>query len=400
MTDLETRLRDGLRGDVDQRDVDRLLTDVRRGVAWRRGRRSSAGVALAVVALVGGSVLVQQARSDRTSPLPATFGPSPTATTSVSTPPLPRDATSQVLDVAATVHGALRLTTNIGCLGCSTVWRQASDGHWEHLFDFTGRAAYGGQIDEDFGPVSYLTMAPNGRDGYAWGARLWSTHDGGESWAIVTDGPGGRTVRGHRTVVGPTTAWSAFDGRVLYRSEIGSDTWTLVDPPEIGDVLGVLPDDRVVLMAYPGEGSQGRMVYGAGTSWSELALPCDGGGAGPGERVGPGPVVSGGAAYVVCGHHVERTTLDDTPAWHVLGRISGRVLALLPLDDHRVLVQTRTVSVFDEQGRHPDGLRAHPHQQLMRISSQGVETWVVDLAGSTWRSSDAGRTWVSVASTS
>jgi hypothetical protein len=389
MTDLETRLRDGLHGHLESPDVDRFLTGVRRGVAWRRGRRASAGVAALAAAVIGGSVLLQQRHDPRTVPQPITHGPSPTVTT----PPLPRDALSQVLDVDVSDAGVLRLTTNISCLGCSTVWRQTADGQWQHLFDFTGRAAYGGEVDPLFGPVSYLTMAADGQDGYAWGHRLWSTHDGGRSWKIVHGGPGAHTPRGHWTSIGPTSAWSVYDGRILYRSDLGSDTWRFVNSPEIGTIIGVLPDDRVVLLTYPGEGTQARLVYGAGTSWSSIPVPCGEGGPGS-DNPAPPPVVQGTTVFVVCGTKVETRTLDGTRAWKVIGRLTGTAVAVLPLDDHRVLVQTRTATIYDTRGSHHRVNMPLPRgEQLVRISVAGRAIWVVGIDGTVDSSADGGEHW-------
>ncbi len=388
MTDLETRLRDGLHAEVDQPDVVAFLTGVRRGAAWRRGRRTSAGVAVLVAAVVGGSVLLQSGRDDRTTPQPITHGPSPTAATSQ----LPRDATSQVLDVSVTGAGVLRLTTNIGCLGCSTVWQRTLDGRWQHLFDFAGRAAYGGKVDPLFGPVSHLTMAADGRNGYAWGHRLWSTHDGGHSWQIVPDGPGAHTPRGHWTSVGPTSAWSVYDGRILFRSDLGSDTWTVVDSPEIGTIVGVLPDDRVVLLTYAGDGSQARLVYGAGTSWSHIDMPCGEGGPGS-DNPAPPPVVHGTTVFAVCGTEVETTNLGGTGTWRVIGRLPGTV-AVLPLDDHRVMVQSRKATIYDARGgHHTVDLPLPRGEQLIGISSSGPAIWVVAIDGTVDSSADGGEHW-------
>jgi hypothetical protein len=387
MNDLETRLTEAFQADVARPDVDDFLTGVRRGSRVRRARRNAAAAVTATVAAVALVAAFTSAHHGARS-APPVHQP----TTSVSLPP---GATSQVLDVAVMPAAVLRLTTNVGCVGCSTVWERTGAGGWQHLFDFSGRSAYGGKVDPLFGPVSYLQMAPDGRNGFAWGARLWSTHDGGHSWQLVTDGPGDRTDRGHWTWSGPHAAWSVYDGRLLWRTALGSDTWHLVDPPEIGTVAGVLPDDRVVLLTYPGEGSQGRLVYGSGTSWKNIGLPCAGGGPHLDDPT-PTPVVHGTTVFAVCGRRIESTDLDGLATWTVLGKFTGSVQALLPLDDRRVLVQTREVAVYDDRGAHPVDLRPAPGEQLLRISTEGESAWVVGMDGSLFSSADGGSTWTRV----
>ena len=187
LTDLETRLRDGLHGDLEYPDVDHLLASVRRGAAWRRDRRASAGVAVLVAAVIGGSTLLQQSHDDRTAPQPITHGPSPTA-----------DSAGRVTGLATGGSHLYRLTSNAGCTACSGVWLRADDGSWTHLADIAGAAAYAGQVSPRYGPLDSLEMAPNGQDGWAWGRTLWSTHDGGRTWSMVSDPTSAPTPGGGR----------------------------------------------------------------------------------------------------------------------------------------------------------------------------------------------------------
>ncbi|MDX6358282.1 MAG: Photosynthesis system assembly factor [Nocardioidaceae bacterium] len=271
MTDLETRIRDGLHDDLTQPDVDRFLTGVRRGVARRRGRRASAGVAALVAAVIGGSVLLQHGHDHRTPPQPITHGPSPTRAA---------DTTGRVDDLDTAGGEVYRLTSDLGCSACSSVWRRDPSGSWTHLYDFAGRAAYGGHPSRHYGPVDSLTMAPNGRDGWADGHLLWATHDGGNTWSVVEEGPGARTIYGRDVAVGTHVAWAMrhrLSGGTLWRTTLGSDSWQRVDGvPRIRDVVrfaGVTADDRVALQVSGEGGSGNALVVGTPGDWTQTSLP-------------------------------------------------------------------------------------------------------------------------------
>lgn len=269
MTDLETRLRDGLHGDVQQPDVDGFLAGVRRGAAWRRGRRASAGVALVVAAAIAGSVALQSGHDHRTPPQPVTHSPSPTS-----------DTAGRVVDLDASGGEVYRLTWNLGCSACSTVWLHDPSGSWTHLYDFAGRAAYGGHVTPRYGPVDTLTMAANGRDGWADGRLLWATHDGGRTWSVVEGGPGDRTIYGRDVAIGTHVAWAMrhrLSAGSLWRTTLGSDSWQRVEGvSRIRDLVrfaGVTDDDRVALQVSGEGGSGNALVVGTPGHWSHVALP-------------------------------------------------------------------------------------------------------------------------------
>jgi hypothetical protein len=85
--------------------------------------------------VIGGSVLLQQDSDHRTAPQPITHEPSATA-----------DTTGRVVDLDTAGGDVYRLTWNLGCSACSSVWRRDGAGTWTHLYDFSGNAAYGGRI--------------------------------------------------------------------------------------------------------------------------------------------------------------------------------------------------------------------------------------------------------------
>jgi hypothetical protein len=263
MSDLETRLRDGLEGDVTQPDIDLFLSDVRRRSSWRRGRHAAAGVAALVAVVIGGSVVLQHGSDQRIPPQPVTPTPSPTSS-AVS------DVRARVVDVRAAGSHVFRLTVRDGCTRCSVVSERTPDGEWQRLGSLNGGS-------RGWGPAERILMAPDGRDGWAWQPELWSTHDGGRTWSRITDGPGRRTVRGRQIALGATSAWSVWTSpggrQELWRTPLGSDAWQRVRTPQHGDLVGVTPQGWVVVHDT-GEGASGAVVVLQGPQeWTHYDQP-------------------------------------------------------------------------------------------------------------------------------
>jgi hypothetical protein len=374
MTDLETRLRDGLHGAVGEPDVDRLLTVVRRGAAWRRTRRASAGVALVVATVIGGSVALQSGQDHRTAPQPATHSPSPTSSTS-----------GRVVGLATGGSEVYRLTWNLGCSACSSVWLRDASGSWTHLYDFQGKAAYGGHVTPRYGPVDSLTMAANGRDGWADGRLLWSTHDGGRTWSVVQGGPGDRTIYGRDVAIGTHVAWAMrhrLSAGSLWRTTLGSDSWQRVDGvPRIRDVVrfaGVTDDDRVALQVSGEGGSGNALVVGAHGSWDQVPLP-------------------GGADVIVRTDGATFWASQPEPrglrmfrlqhgAWSDLGRVSAQ--NWFPLDAERLLLDQPTAAIFTASGSTPTDL--HPRSRILAVSRTTDGTfWLLATHDRIYSSTDA-----------
>lgn len=382
MTDLETRVRDGLHGDVDQPDLDRFLTGVHRAAAWRRGRRTSAGVAALVAAVIGGSVLLQQGRAPHPAPDPATPGPSPTSTT---TGPAPRGAHGRVVDLTTSGDSVYRLTWDLGCSACSSVWSRASNETWTHLADFEGAAAYAGHVTPRYGPIDSLAMAPNGLDGWAWGRTLWATHDGGRTWSIVQGGMGARTIFGRDVAVGTHVAWAVRRGAgtvTLWRTDVGSDAWQRVDGvPRLGgfvSFVGVLDDDRVALQVSGEGGSGNALVVGSPGAWSQLPL-------GFGVDVS---VRTDGTTFwaSIPEPQGSRMFRFDGSSWRDLGRFVAR--SWFPLDGRRVLLDRPTAAVLTDIGIEVGDL--HPGARILSVSRATDGTfWLLTMSGRVFTSTDA-----------
>lgn len=420
MSDFEDRVRRGLRVDVRSVDAEALLRDVHRGAAHRRRRRTVGALVASVLVLAGVAGVTASLRGDeRAGPAPVPPTPSPTQS------PLPAGAPQGVVDVAVvSADRWFRLTMNIGCVGCSTVWRndQSAEGGWERLHDFQGTSAdFGGPDDTGQGPLAHLVMASDRENGWAWGSRLWSTHDGGKTWTLVSTGPGrgeGGSIELaatdsevwalRRTGASPTTLW---------RSALSiDDDWTRVDPPDLAGVTGLLTLSDTVLLETSDEGlSSPRLQYlleggaGAGFPWNEVSNPC------PGEnRAYAATSVayllcrsSGGAtAYRLVG--VEHPVAGE-PAfqWYRFGRSTGVVTAVHPIDDRRLLLvgEDAAATLLTDDGDTVDApatamtvdLLLAPGEETGTSASSGdlvlVTTFDDDGPGRLLASTDGGLTW-------
>ena len=395
MDDFEERVRRGLRSDLGAVEPEAVLADVSRGVVRRRRRRTSLAVA-ATVLVIGGAlgtvaVLADDGRERANPILPA---PTPTQ------PALPPGATQGVIDASA-ADGVFRLTTNVGCAACSTVWRQdpTADGGWERLHDF-GAEAYVGPVNAIYGPVTNLVMA-DAENGWAWGYRLFATHDGGKTWTPVTTGPGRVNGDfGHKVSVTDEYVWSLLRtdrGTELWRSTPYSDAWTRVRAPNMRGVSDMLTIGRHVALQTSDEGLAGpRLQYSPnGTTWGVVDDPC------PGDhRILPASTV----AYVLC-DGARRTTVHlligpehqelDLDRWEVFGSFDAEP------GDTAVPVGELAVLVVDLESRArlitPEGTRTVDlgleRDETVFPASSGSVGLLVTSSNRLLRTTDDGLTW-------
>lgn len=388
MNGLEDRLRRGLDAPLDVESTDVLLARVAAGARRRRQRRTAAiavGAAATLTAIALGGVLLGGPKS---SPEPQPAPPSPT---------LPAGATVGTIDVAVPdADQVFKLTVNEGCVGCSTVWLRGDDGSWERLHDF-GRSAYqGGPYDPSFGPVEYLRFAANGRDGWAWGRNLHSTHDGGRTWAQIEYGPGERTDYGHWVWLTRDRAWSLHRsdrfGTRLFWTPIGDDDWSTAHVDGLEEVHSIVStDDRVVLQGA-GEGLAAPYLLSStdGTTWTRLDLPCG----------GENQAYEGrSAVFVLCPSDAGATIWrsSDLVRWQRFGESDLRaVTAVLALsDDLILLVGKPTDLLVTPSGSQPVDVGLRPGEEIFQgtFGTADDTTYTVTSEHRILVSTDAGENW-------
>jgi hypothetical protein len=409
MSDLEDRVRHALRTGVARVEPEQLLQDVHHGATRRRRRRTVAMVATSAAAIMvaAGTATVVGGQLDTTPDRPPTTQvPSPAPTTadpSPSQPDLPAGATRGVVDVSVvSADRVFRLTTNVGCVACSTVWQneQSAERGWERLHDF-GRDAYADKVRPRFGPVANLAMATNGEDGWAWGERLYSTHDGGHTWTQVTIGSGSEPS--HSVSLTREFAWSFFYsdelGPQLYRTPIGADDWSTVPVADIAKVNTIETiGDRIVLEVFDKGPNPTLELSTDGTAWSKVDKPCG----------GETAVYSAqSTAFIACpsdpgpdnGATVYRLT-EDLSSWEEFGHSEGTLGGILALADDRILfsyVGGRGL-LITPSGSRPVDLGLRSGEEIGASSTAGGVTVVTTFTDQPnqhrlLRSDDGGLTW-------
>jgi len=368
MNGLEDRLRRGLDSPLDVEPASALVSRVAAGARRRRKRRTAAmvaGAAATVAAVALGGVLLGGPDS-ATPPQPAPAPPNPPA---------------GVVDVAVPDAGhVFALTADEG----STVWLWSGGGTWQRLHDFKQ-------------PVEYVEFAPDATNGWAWGQSLFSTHDGGQTWTRIENGPGTPSDSGHWVHLTPDRAWSLHETMRglpepnLLVTPVSSDTWSSVtfDTRHAVDIetVGV----RVVVeSATEGAGQVTLQSSIDGQQWTSLDLPC------PGENQ---PYPAATEVFVLCPAAGSATVYRsvDLASWQVFGRSDlTAVTAVLPLSDDRLLLvgEPTDLLVTPSGSQRVDvGLRKGEEIFQGTFGTAGDTTYAVTSEHRILVSTDAGANW-------
>ncbi len=278
---LEPRLRAGLRTDpvAGQASPSRMIERVRLGVRRRRTVRVATAVTAVVALTVVVGALTQVGRSLRAEPAaPSTASPTASPTGPPSTPTPTNEARPDrrlhgTTGLAASTDALFRVTVNVGCDDCSTVWRRETTGDWQRLHDF-GAEAYRGRANHDYGPENGVVVDPAGDNLWVTGSTLWSSHDAGATWAEVRSGPSRRTSK---IAAGSTHVIAvAYPGFGRWSSPVGSDDWTRL--PNDGGTSSVVPLGDAVAFTGSDEGGSSveLSVTYDGVTFSRASLPCGG----------------------------------------------------------------------------------------------------------------------------
>lgn len=382
MNRLEDALRETFGSDLDTRDGP-TAAGVRHAVRRRRTTRTVVG-ASAAVALVAVTAAALGLRDDGDrSPTPT---PRPTQTITDA-----RAALSSALTVES-ADGALFATTDDPACDCSILLRH--DGvAWTRLHAF---------------PVPFVdrvALTPDGRAGWAAAdGKVWSTHDGGSTWADVPldSRADGDLTDSYLVAASSSYAWlvNLADGS-LWRSPVGSDDFQqFAVPGESGTSaldtrvqdIRVIGDSVVADLAPTGEGnvtSAPKVADSEGIGWRELPRPCTGD-----TRL----LASDDAAFVICPDvgkpeatiYRWRTGDDEFTGFANESLPPGTEVA--PLSADRVLALGDQDRVVTSQGAVAADLPRGPETFVWDTARLGDRTYLATTDG-LFESTDDGRTW-------
>lgn len=382
MNPLEDALREAFGSDLDPRNGP-TAAGVRQSVRRRRTTRTVVA-ATAAVALVAVSAAALGLRDDRDrSPAPT---PRPTQTVT---------ATPAALSSALAVEsagGALLATADDPACDCSVLLRR-DDAAWTRLHAF---------------PVPFvdrLALTPDGRAGWAAAdGRVWSTHDGGSTWAEVPldSRADGDLTDSYLVAASSSYAWLVnLADDSLWRSPVGSDDFQqLAVPGESGTSsvdtrvqdVRVIGDSVVADLAPTGEGgvtSVPKVADSGGAAWQELSRPCTGD-----TRL----LASDDAAFVICpdAGEPEATIYRWRPGDDAFTGFSSAGIAsardVVPLSADRVLVLGEHDLLVSEQGTEDVTLDLSHDAFVGRTATLDGGVYLATSEG-LFESIDDGRTW-------
>ena len=271
------------------------LDAVYAGAARRRRRRTAvlsaagalvlAAVAVPVSLLLlddsrGGSPLETAVRATPTVQTPhktATNAPAPSKSPSTSPPSGPAWDGARVASVTATSTQTIVVLGFLGDTGACKPPNclrlvQSHDGGRTFTSLPVPHDAVAGDSNKGAGQAATDVRFGSARDGWLYGNGLWATHDGARTWHPVTMPGAVSRLAAANGVVWALVSTNGGNSQQLWRSPVGSDSWTqvpdvTVDAP--GDVA--LLGSRVVVL---GAGSSKVWVSKDGASFTPHASPC------------------------------------------------------------------------------------------------------------------------------
>jgi photosystem II stability/assembly factor-like uncharacterized protein len=290
MDPLERELRDLLTSDRHNLPASLVALDrVHAGASRRRRRRAtvaSAATAVVVLAVAGTAAGTGFLRGDET---PAADS-SPTVSRGIATAPEPTSTApataiapagpawdgARVISVTATSTRTFVVLGELGDTGactppdCVRLAETHDGGRTFAALPVPDDAR--GAVDPASADSATGVRFGSAQDGWLFGGGLWSTHDGGHTWARVAT-PG----RVARLEAAAGTAWALVptrdDAMTLWRTPVGTDDWTQVtDVSVTGPADLAVHGDRVVVV-----GAQDAQSWAGGPGgFAKHASPCAG----------------------------------------------------------------------------------------------------------------------------
>ena len=434
MSRFDDDLRSTLRGGTPHVDVDAFLGDVHAGARRRRQRRAVGMTAAAVLVVAGAAGLVLPGSGPHSAPpVAGTSTPAPTASPSTSpsaspsaspstspskspAPPVPtasgtptmsngRPAPTGIRGYDIAGDGTLWRVTDEPCdtVMCSRVSSYDGTGAWTSRADLSWPDPSTVTVD-DGGPAKGVTVAPDGRDLWAYGGRLWSSHDGGRTW--TEQGLSFKRSGAAEVAVAAGEAVLRTNDGHLSRSPVGADDWTSLALPSGMDyseqVLG-LGDTLVVRGRSPQFDLLVATSDDGGDTWTVNPGPCN-----PEQ---PAFTVAEGSLFAVCpagdgaptsGADIMRSD-DQGRTWSKAVAVRPRtahdmVYLFVPVDRSSVyeIGSSGALLVFPEgEKQYGDAVPAGKDASLVggRFVTPEHGYLQVDLPGTLLETTDGGQSW-------
>ena len=391
MNGIESRVRDTLREAPPPVSPDELLARIKESSAVADRRRRHAKVALVTVAVVTGVVVLAL-------PLSGDGGRDAEPAKEIAThtdPALPERAIQGIVDVSApTADNVFRLTVNVGCVGCSTIWRRDldADGGWERLHDFTG-ASGGSDGSGLHGTIQNIEMAPDGEVGYAWDRRLFLTEDGGRTWTRVIRGSSAPYPDELDIHLTEDRAWIQHQGgssQRLWTAPLSApNAWSAVEAPAEVFAAFTTSDRVFVHMPNPGYPDSRVATSEDGRNWVDATPPCS-----TDTSLAPARA----AVFALCASYDEANPdvvfrWTGVSGWRAFGPTGlRRPWHNIALDDERFLVLGARRSVLmTPEGPLPIDLPDTPRP--WSDSANGTTAWMVTQELKLMMSYDRGLHW-------
>jgi hypothetical protein len=422
---LEDELRDVLTHERRALSTDLVSLDaVYAGAARRRRRRTAVVAAAGAFVLAGAAVplsIMLLANDQSRVPLQTSASVGPTAKTpqhkASTTPTSPAPSRSASRLIYAPVWGGARVMSMtatstqtivvLGALGdtgackppdCVRLAQSRDGGRTFSALAIPDGALAGGTGSQLRRSATNVRFGSAG-DGWLYGEGLWSTHDGGSSWHAVPMSGGVSSLAAAHGVVWALVSTNGGNDQQLWRSPVGSDSWTRVTDvtvPATGDVA-VFGSRVVVLGAGP---TSKVWVSKDGTTFAAHPSPCTSAMAAQLSASGSlwAKCVTGTAAYVITSangvhwNQVKASQDGGSPPNSLALGARGPGDAILALSASQPIVDLHADGTQQHVSRPPD-LGASIDYLGFTSPSVGYAIDGTHL----WRTSDGGNTWTRLA---
>jgi hypothetical protein len=255
-----------------------------------------------------------------------------------------------------------------------------------------------GTNDVTASTVRGLRFATGGRDGWAYGGGLWSTHDAGTTFTRVTTGPASGLVERLETAGGATYAL-ARDGAAwsLWQTPAGGDAWQPLDADLHQPGALAVTSDLVAVTDHADGETYALVSTDGGTTFTRRPTPCS-------ADLGAGDLSATlDGLWLTCATGTSATvhvSTDDAATWTKVPTDSPAISATASEVGARGGAQAIVATPGKALLVGPGGATSTPVPGLAAPTFAGFTTskvgYILDVEGQLFRSTDGGSTWALV----